>query len=69
MNLVREIPVTYLTVPLVVKGVYEGPEDGLPATFMVLHIFAGPVDIEPMLNNSDRNELELLALRVIEEGR
>ena len=71
MNLVREIPVSYLTVPLVVKGVYEAadPSAGLPAGFLLLHVLAGGVDIDPMLSNDDREELEGLALRVLEEGR
>jgi hypothetical protein len=71
MNLTREIPVTYLTVPLVVKGIYERADGsvGLPASFLLLHVLAGGVDIDPMLSNDDREELEGLALRVIEEGR
>lgn len=69
MNLVREISVTYSTVPLVVKGVHEAADDGQPASFMLLHVLAGGVDIEPLLSGSDCENLEVLALAVIEEGR
>jgi hypothetical protein len=69
MNMQREVPVSYHSVPLTVVGIFEPAEDSLAAQLIIQHVRAGGVDIFPMLTRVMEDALEELALRVIEEGR
>jgi len=69
MNMQREIPVVYRTVPLLAVGIFEPAEEGVPAWFILTHARAGGVDVLPLLTNLEEGQIEELALRVIEEGR